>query len=260
MAAKPTLSDLRWAELADGTPAANLAAPTSGKKDTGFGSTAEAVAGGLLNTLFREAYRWAKYVDGILTDIAGTAWTWTAAHVFNAGITANTLTVTGACSLGASTFTSTVGIVGNTTVGGTFSAAGLVTFGGGLDVTTVALTAANPAIATGFTNTLTKANICKAWAEIEVSLAGVVTVNRGFNINTTPAVVGSEVRIAYTNAMAQNFNAVVVSGNNGDFILGVGTNSSTHFGIFGTKRNDGSALLCDGTYAIVMYVIVFALQ
>ena len=77
MATKPT-NLFRWASGGG----AVITEPTSGKKDTGFGTTAEILAGELLNWLFNGAYQWFAYLD----DLAAQAFTWTAAHAFNAGL------------------------------------------------------------------------------------------------------------------------------------------------------------------------------
>lgn len=63
MATKPTIADARWAT--DG--AAELTAPSSGERDSGFVGGTPAVAD-YANVLHKEAYKWAQYVDeGILT-------------------------------------------------------------------------------------------------------------------------------------------------------------------------------------------------
>jgi hypothetical protein len=58
MATKPTIADARWAT--DG--AAELTAPSSGQRDSGFVGGTAAVAD-YANVLHKEAYKWAQYLD-----------------------------------------------------------------------------------------------------------------------------------------------------------------------------------------------------
>lgn len=58
MATKPTIADARWAT--DG--AAELTAPSSGERDSGFVGGTAAVAD-YANVLHKEAYKWAQYLD-----------------------------------------------------------------------------------------------------------------------------------------------------------------------------------------------------
>lgn len=48
----------------------------------------------------------------------------------------------------------------------------------------IKLTGSNPSVTTGFTNTITPLNVCKAWANISVSNVGAVAVNAGFNVTS----------------------------------------------------------------------------
>ena len=83
----------RWADTVTGD-ATRFVAPTSGKKDVGW-ATQERPAAQHLNWLFEIIYTWCLYLDTLIADIAGTAWTWTAAHSFSStaafpgGITGN---------------------------------------------------------------------------------------------------------------------------------------------------------------------------
>jgi len=72
------------------------------------------------------------------------------------------------------------------------------------------LSGTNPAIATAFLNRLTKANIVKAWGIF--TCTSVVTVNGGFNINTTTTDffnTGSVVRVQFAQALANANYAVL---------------------------------------------------
>jgi hypothetical protein len=88
MATKPDITDARWGETVGGAAATNLAEANDATKDTGLATNAP-LPSGLLNFMWRQAYRWFKYVDELFTDIAGTAWTWTATHIFNGTVTLN---------------------------------------------------------------------------------------------------------------------------------------------------------------------------
>lgn len=80
MATKPT-NLFRWASAGG----AVITEPTSGKKDTGFGTTAEVLAGELLNWLHNGAYQWFLYLDAFLTD----AHTWAGAQTFSGAVNLN---------------------------------------------------------------------------------------------------------------------------------------------------------------------------
>lgn len=72
------------------------------------------------------------------------------------------------------------------------------------------MSGSNPAIATAFLNRLTKKNIVKAWGIF--TCTSVVTVNDGFNINTTTTDffnVGTVVRVQFAQAMANATYAVL---------------------------------------------------
>lgn len=68
MATKPTLANARFGETVGGsTVGANLTAPSSGLRDTGFQPSTPAVAA-YVNWLCHELYLWAKYVDEGVID------------------------------------------------------------------------------------------------------------------------------------------------------------------------------------------------
>lgn len=79
---KPTTLP-RWGEIAgsQGVVGANEVEPASGKKDTGWVPGEEPPAE-YFNWWKRLVYDWIQYIN----DLANQAFTWTAAHVFNAGI------------------------------------------------------------------------------------------------------------------------------------------------------------------------------
>jgi len=80
----------RWAT--DGS--AQITEPSSGKKDTGW-VPAEKPPAQYMNWLFKTIYNAAVVLDGL----AGIAMTWTAAHVFNAGLSASSAAFTGAITV-----------------------------------------------------------------------------------------------------------------------------------------------------------------
>ena len=149
MATKPTLNDARWGETSGGAEGANNVAATEGKKDTGFGTSAEQLAGSLLNWMFHEAYKWFRYVD----DFLATANTWTALQTFPAGISvedilvaddltvnddlavvgdagiSGTLTVSAGLSGSSASFSSTLGVTGAATLSSTLGVTGAATVG-----------------------------------------------------------------------------------------------------------------------------------
>lgn len=181
-----------------------------------------------------------------------------ASAAITGAITGASIAVTGAVT--SATVAATGAITGaSAAVTGALTGA-TATLSGAISGATLALTASNPAITTGFTNTLTKANICKAWAEIELSGAGTISINRGFNIASI-ASVGNEIRLTYATAMAQTFNCVLATGNNGDFILICGSNTTALCGITGVRRLGAYAEWnLGGGDTCTFYVAVFALQ
>lgn len=73
----------RWAETSDGSPAANIVAPVSGKQDTGFGTGGDIPTSGGLNWWMRWVYKWCEYLDALV----GETLTWTARQTFDGGAT-----------------------------------------------------------------------------------------------------------------------------------------------------------------------------
>lgn len=79
--AKPTTIP-RFAQLADGTPAANIEEPTDGQKDTGW-EVNQIPPSSVFNWMHRWCTQWIRYLDGL----AGEALTWTARQTFSGGAT-----------------------------------------------------------------------------------------------------------------------------------------------------------------------------
>lgn len=139
-------------------------------------------------------------ISGNTTSISsGSTLTETAATILiNAG---TSLTATGQTA----TLTSSAGATNIGTGAGVtqvnISQSGVNTSVGG----NVVLAGPNPASSTGFTNTLTPKNICKAWGYISSQGSGssTVTINQGFNISSASAP-GTAITINLANSIGAN--------------------------------------------------------
>lgn len=80
-----------------------------------------------------------------------------------------------------------------------------------MKTTGIEMTAANPASTTAFSNTLTAANIVKAWAMITTNGAGGVSVNAGFNVAGV-SLSGSRVVVEFAQDFASANYAITVTG------------------------------------------------
>lgn len=73
MASKPS-STPRWAETSGGTPASNIATPTSGEADTGYAASQAIVSSSKLNYLLHLLYLWTLYIrDAVFIATAASA-------------------------------------------------------------------------------------------------------------------------------------------------------------------------------------------
>lgn len=122
-----------------------------------------------------------------------------------------TLDVTGEAECG------TLDCLGNGAVGGTLVVTNLLTATAGVSSgANIALTGANPASTTGYTDTLTPTNIVKAWVRVTTDGAGGVTVNDGFNIASASIVTG-DIKVTFATAMAStNYAAVATAQSNSE--------------------------------------------
>jgi hypothetical protein len=86
----------RWAETAGGVAAGagQITAPSSGKQDTGW-NVAELPPAQIFNWLLWTLYQWIKWIN----DLANQAMTWTAAHIFQAGVTVTQSTLNTAAAI-----------------------------------------------------------------------------------------------------------------------------------------------------------------
>jgi hypothetical protein len=112
MATKPAIADTRFGVNGADADAANVAAPTSGQRDTGW-VTNQVPTSTVENYMKNRSYRWFQYLDAVFT--AG-------------GAAVGDMKLSGGASFGgglAVTGGATVG--GNQTVGGTLGVTGLIT-------------------------------------------------------------------------------------------------------------------------------------
>lgn len=92
-------------------------------------------------------------------------------------------------------------------------------------------TASNPAVGTGFSNTVTPKNICKAWAVVQVTAGPTMSLVEGFNISGINSAT-NDIQLTFATAMTDAHYAVNVSD------LAFTTAIATLLGV--TERNAGS--------------------
>lgn len=233
MATKPTVLP-RWAETAGGTPDANILEPNSGQKDTGW-VTNQVPPSSVMNWLQWLAYKWIAYLD----DLAAQAFTWTAAHIFNGGLTGNSAGASAAIT-GANSSTGP-GLSGtNSSTGPAVKAANSST-GPALEVGAghAKFTGSNPSSTTGFANSLTTSSIAKAWACIQNNAGSGVSVENGFNIASVTRPDNNHIKVTFATAMADVNYAVTVTTAEPDLSPVVYQKTTTDFQIRG--RNIGGS-------------------
>lgn len=255
------------------TGLSNNVEPSSGEKIAGFATNATPTSS-KLNWWMETVYQWANYLKNLVDE----ALTWTVRQTFSAGLdvaaTGGATTIT-AIGLVGSTFQNNSGVQPTLELENAGAGPCLWLSSGGGNIADVADvtghldfdSAGDPGSQTSYANKVTKKNLLKAYAKVELNTSATPTLRDGFNLAAaSPLTVGSNILTVAIGAdmSAAHYLTVVTLGDETTTTLYHARVIATATGAVTIRLHDSAGTVVDpasaGVNGLSIYVAVFGLQ